>query len=644
MGTVGHVQYPRMELYLKMSSIGIVYMVFLSQALGFKLGGLEHAHDHHHEHDHDHEHNHDHEAEHHGEEARMTKAISFPGSDLELNAIAGSNIDFAQAIPTTLSDGTVRLCVEKNEFRTEVRKDPILQCTHQNIEKCHYTYRTQFVPNVEEVCDESFLKKCQISYRKHAVNETFNHCYRPLVRDCSAPAFGEETCRTYYESSCSTRYIEKLDGSGNFVGDTRCEKLPVKLCGDVTCKMVPGEEECHEKVTASVVEKPEEECDLTPQKTCRHKTTLVPRLEPTEECTTVPKEICHLKHVNPRVEEVPFKSLWCLDNQPLDEPLTQSDQKGEPVELPSYGPTTPFPEYEYEELPTYSKDNTVEEEILTYDSEDEIEDYEDIDLPPVPPPVNAFQINPEELKSAVFLAIQNSIELAVTQAVELKKTMTIESLKIELRKEIEEKVAETVIREVNRQTSSRRPQSSRELELAVKNAVKTAVEKAVRNMLQVSTEVTTMSTAMRFEVEEIKQTVQAAVIQAIRETVTNAVNTQQRNSQENIKVVILNEVRESIRQAIANQIRGETANTIRDTIEKAVEQAVGKAIRMRLNSGQRNVSMSDLENLINQTISQEVRNVSRQQQASSLQETALNQLLKDAVREAIEERVAGKNP
>ena len=60
--------------------------------------------------------------------------------------------------------------------------------------------------------------------------------------------------------------------------------------------MVPGQEKCHEKVgssinetnirrlpffqvTASVVDKPEEQCDLTPQKTCRHKTTLVSYLK-----------------------------------------------------------------------------------------------------------------------------------------------------------------------------------------------------------------------------------------------------------------------------------------------------------------------------------------------------------------------------
>jgi hypothetical protein len=35
-------------------------------------------------------------------------------------------------------------CIEKDEEITSLQKDPILECTHKNIEKCHYTYVTQF--------------------------------------------------------------------------------------------------------------------------------------------------------------------------------------------------------------------------------------------------------------------------------------------------------------------------------------------------------------------------------------------------------------------------------------------------------------------------------------------------------------------
>ena len=40
--------------------------------------------------------------------------------------------------------------------------------------------------------------------------------------------YGPEECRTVYESSCSTRYVEKKPGK--FVADTKCKKLPIKDC------------------------------------------------------------------------------------------------------------------------------------------------------------------------------------------------------------------------------------------------------------------------------------------------------------------------------------------------------------------------------------------------------------------------------
>ncbi len=31
------------------------------------------------------------------------------------------------------------------------RKDPVLECTHKNVEKCHFTYKTIFTPVQEQV-------------------------------------------------------------------------------------------------------------------------------------------------------------------------------------------------------------------------------------------------------------------------------------------------------------------------------------------------------------------------------------------------------------------------------------------------------------------------------------------------------------
>jgi hypothetical protein len=194
-----------------------------------------------------------------------------------------------------------------------IQKDPILECTHKNVEKCHYTYVTQFATAQEEVCEENFEKNCQIIFKQQAFNETVKKCYKPLEKVCNGQ--GPEQCRTLYESSCSTRYIEAQPGK--FVGDTNCEKLPVEICG-AGCVTEEGAEECHDKVITSLVDVPEETCDLNPQKTCRFQTKLVPKLKPVAECTTIPQESCNLKFSTPQEVDKPLKTKWCLDPTPAE--------------------------------------------------------------------------------------------------------------------------------------------------------------------------------------------------------------------------------------------------------------------------------------------------------------------------------------
>ena len=77
--------------------------------------------------------------------------------------------------------------------------------------------------------------------------------------------------------------------------------------------MKEGRRECHEKVVASLLDVPEEVCDLNPVKTCRFATKLVPHLSPTHQCTIVPKEVCVLKFSTPKPVSKPLISKWCLD-------------------------------------------------------------------------------------------------------------------------------------------------------------------------------------------------------------------------------------------------------------------------------------------------------------------------------------------
>ena len=199
-------------------------------------------------------------------------------------------------------------CVDKEETIRSLEKDPILKCTHKNTKQCHYTYVTLFKPSQEEVCGENFEKKCSITYKQQAFNEKVRKCYTPTEKVCNG--YGEEVCETVYESSCTTKYLEKQPGK--FVADTGCEKLPVEICG-AGCVFKEGTEECHDKTVASVVDVPEESCDLSPQKTCRLVTKLVPRLSPKHECTIVPKETCVWQTSAPRQVRKPLKTRWCLD-------------------------------------------------------------------------------------------------------------------------------------------------------------------------------------------------------------------------------------------------------------------------------------------------------------------------------------------
>ena len=238
-------------------------------------------------------------------------------------------------------------CVEKEETVTTLSKDPILECTHKNVEKCHYTYVTQFEAAQEEVCEENFEKTCQITFKQQAFNETVKKCYKPLEKVCNGQ--GPEECRTVYESSCQTKYIEKQPGK--FVGDTKCEKLPVEICG-AGCVTEEGPEECHDKTVVSLLDVPEEVCDLNPQKTCRFQTKLVPKLKPEHECTIIPQETCNLKFSNPEQVEKPLKTKWCLD--PSDptpgETYDESNARAEPIgsysePLPVYESQPPVSQY-----------------------------------------------------------------------------------------------------------------------------------------------------------------------------------------------------------------------------------------------------------------------------------------------------------
>ena len=104
-------------------------------------------------------------------------------SDLENEAVPGG-VDFSGC--EMQDDGMC--CVMREEEITTLAKDPVLECTHKSVEKCHYTYVTEFTPAQEEICEENFEKKCQITFKQMAVTETVKKCYRPLMKTCGNEA------------------------------------------------------------------------------------------------------------------------------------------------------------------------------------------------------------------------------------------------------------------------------------------------------------------------------------------------------------------------------------------------------------------------------------------------------------------------
>merc|ERR1712038_1168994 len=229
------------------------------------------------------------------------------------DAAVSGGVDFSGCVN---DPDTGLCCVDKEETVTSLEKEPILECTHKNTEQCHYTYVTQFKPSQEEVCEETFEKSCSITFKQQAFEDKVNKCYRPVEKECNGQ--GEEVCQTVYESSCTTKYVEKQPGK--FVGDTACEKLPVEICG-AGCVFVEGDEECHEKVITSLVDVPEEVCDLNPQKLCKFVAKLVPR------------ETCHLKFTQPKQVDKPLQTRWCLDPTPAapGESYDEADALGAPL-------------------------------------------------------------------------------------------------------------------------------------------------------------------------------------------------------------------------------------------------------------------------------------------------------------------------
>ena len=103
---------------------------------------------------------------------------------------------------------------------------------------------------------------------------------------------------------------------------TNCDQVKRKICAEDHCRVVEGEEECHDKVIASTLEVPEETCALAPKIECKNVTTSVPQLMPQQECRKIPKEVCQTVFLNPQRVKVGrlWWMTWCNRGSPGGRP------------------------------------------------------------------------------------------------------------------------------------------------------------------------------------------------------------------------------------------------------------------------------------------------------------------------------------
>ena len=182
-------------------------------------------------------------------------------------------------------------CIDKVVMQEETEYDEVVTCKHSYSEKCHNTYVTDFEPQQEEDCEETFTKSCFIEYKKVASTEPVKFCHTPLI--CSGP--GEEVCRTEYTSVCTTTFhvhevtddvveckteyeVKCKPITQGYTTTEECTKWPyevctvtptpvqkptphteckpeaTEVCGPIGCRLEPGPEECFDKQETVVQE------------------------------------------------------------------------------------------------------------------------------------------------------------------------------------------------------------------------------------------------------------------------------------------------------------------------------------------------------------------------------------------------------
>merc|ERR1711936_535991 len=177
----------------------------------------------------------------------------------------GGNDDVALDIGSIAAAG--ERCIDKVVMQEETEYDDVITCKHSYSEKCHTTYTTDFEPQQEEECEETFTKSCFIEYKKAASEEAIKFCHTPLICEGEGPV----ECKTVYESNCETRY-HPHEVEDDVV---ECETVQEEKCEDVTQGYTT-----------------ENKCSKWPVTRCSKETKTVVKHTPETDCKKVPRELC----------------------------------------------------------------------------------------------------------------------------------------------------------------------------------------------------------------------------------------------------------------------------------------------------------------------------------------------------------------
>jgi len=205
-----------------------------------------------------------------------------------------------------------RLCILRKDFVKPVSslsQSPLIECKEKPLERCHTTYNTVFKAAQEEVCEEVFNKQCMIAFKPEAVTQRLSKCSTPSSRSCNGE--GPEVCTTRWQTVCSSFLTKR----GHRSGEESCSRQPQRLCGR-GCQEVEGLKlECTQEDVDTLIQVPEEQCSIVPQKVCKAVTKLVPGLQPTRECTNMPQQVCSLNFDAYRNTGIPLETELCFEEE-----------------------------------------------------------------------------------------------------------------------------------------------------------------------------------------------------------------------------------------------------------------------------------------------------------------------------------------